>query len=60
MTYTNILTETRGKVGLLQLNRTEAMNAFNQAMLAEVFDALEAFDKNESVLAAWRLPITLS
>jgi enoyl-CoA hydratase len=51
MTYTNILTETRGKVGLLQLNRPQAMNAFNQAMLAEVFDALEAFDKDESVLA---------
>jgi enoyl-CoA hydratase len=51
MTYTNILTETRGKVGLIQLNRPQAMNAFNLAMLAEVFDALEAFDKNESVFA---------
>lgn len=51
MDYTNILTETRGKVGLIQLNRPQAMNAFNLAMLAEVFDALEAFDKNESVFA---------
>lgn len=51
MTYTNILTETRGKVGLIQLNRPQAMNAFNLAMLTEVFDALEAFDKNESVFA---------
>jgi enoyl-CoA hydratase len=49
MTYTNILTETRGKVGLIQLNRPQAMNAFNLGMLAEVFDALEAFDKNEAV-----------
>ncbi len=51
MTYTNILTETRGKVGLIQLNRPQAMNAFNLAMVTEVFDALEAFDKNESVFA---------
>lgn len=51
MTYTNILTETRAKVGLIQLNRPQAMNAFNLAMLTEVFDALEAFDKNESVFA---------
>lgn len=49
MTYNNIITETRGKVGLIQLNRPQAMNAFNLAMLAEVFDALEVFDKNESV-----------
>src|SRR5688572_6933772 len=49
MTYSNILTETRGKVGLIQLNRPQAMNAFNQAMLAELFDALEAFDKDEAV-----------
>lgn len=49
MTYTNILTEIRGNVGLIQLNRPQAMNAFNIAMLAEVFDALEAFDKDEKV-----------
>lgn len=49
MTYNNIITETRGKVGLIQLNRPQAMNAFNIAMLAEVFEALEAFDKTEAV-----------
>jgi enoyl-CoA hydratase len=51
MTYTNILTEVRGKVGLIQLNRPQAMNAFNLAMLKEVFDALEAFDKHEAIAA---------
>lgn len=49
MTYNNIIIETRGKVGLIQLNRPQAMNAFNIAMLAEVFEALEAFDKTEGV-----------
>lgn len=51
MTYTTILTETRGRVGLVQLNRPEAMNAFNQTMLGELFDALEAFDKDDAVNA---------
>lgn len=49
MTYTTVLTETRGRVGLVQLNRPQAMNAFNVVMLTELFDALEAFDKDKSV-----------
>lgn len=49
MTYTTILTETRRRVGIVQLNRPQAMNAFNLAMLGEVFDALEVFDKDENV-----------
>ncbi|MHB8778989.1 MAG: enoyl-CoA hydratase-related protein [Anaerolineales bacterium] len=49
MAYTTVLTETRGRVGLVQLNRPQAMNAFNVVMLTELFDALEAFDKDKSV-----------
>ncbi len=49
MTHTTILTEIRGRVGLVRLNRPQAMNAFNSAMLREVFDALEAFDRDERV-----------
>ena len=49
MIYTSILTEVRGRVGLITLNRPQAMNAFNATLLAELFDALEAFDKNENV-----------
>lgn len=51
MTYTTVLTEIRGRVGIVTLNRPQAMNAFNITMLGEVFDALEAFDKDENVLA---------
>ena len=51
MTYTTILTEARGRVGLVQLNRPEAMNAFNIQMLGELFDALEAFDKDDNINA---------
>jgi enoyl-CoA hydratase len=49
MTYTTILTETRGRVGLVTLNRPEAMNAFNFTMTRELMDALEAFDNDDAV-----------
>ncbi|MBL8102221.1 MAG: enoyl-CoA hydratase/isomerase family protein [Anaerolineales bacterium] len=51
MTYTTVLTEIRGHVGIVTLNRPQAMNAFNILMLNELFDALEAFDKNETISA---------
>ncbi|MDP1713896.1 MAG: enoyl-CoA hydratase-related protein [Anaerolineales bacterium] len=49
MAYTTVITETRGRVGIVQLNRPQAMNAFNTAMLTELFDALEAFDKDNHI-----------
>ena len=49
MTYTSVLTEIRGRVGIVTLNRPQAMNALNTTLIAELFDALEAFDKNENV-----------
>ncbi len=51
MTYTTVIAETRGRVGIVTLNRPQAMNAFNITMLGEVFDALEAFDKDENICA---------
>ena len=35
MTYTTILTEKRGRVGLVTLNRPEAMNALNRTLMRE-------------------------
>ncbi len=49
MTYTTVLTEIRGRVGIVTLNRPQAMNAFNITMLSELFDAMEAFDKDETI-----------
>ena len=49
MTYTTVLTEIRERVGIVTLNRPQAMNAFNTQMLTELFDALDAFDKDEQV-----------
>jgi len=49
MTYTHILTETRGRVGLLTLNRPQALNALNHALLTELMEALSAFDADEQI-----------
>ncbi len=49
MTYELILTETRGNVGLVQLNRPKVRNALNQQLLRELMDALEAFDGDDNI-----------
>lgn len=49
MPYTSILTEVRGRVGLVTLNRPEAMNALNPTILRELMEALEAFDRDETI-----------
>jgi enoyl-CoA hydratase len=49
MPYTSILVETRGKVGLVTINRPQALNALNNLLMTELMDALDAFDKNDAV-----------
>jgi enoyl-CoA hydratase len=45
----NILVERHGGVGLVRLNRPQALNALNQALLVELMDALEALDADPEV-----------
>ncbi|TWG82768.1 short chain enoyl-CoA hydratase [Cupriavidus gilardii J11] len=49
MTYDNILVETRGRVGLVTLNRPKALNALNDALMDELGAALLAFDNDDAV-----------
>jgi len=49
MPYAMILTETRGRVGLITLNRPQVMNALNNQLMREVMDALEDFDKKDDI-----------
>jgi enoyl-CoA hydratase len=49
MAYENILVETRGRVGLIVLNRPKALNALNAALIADLGRALDAFEANDEV-----------
>ena len=44
MAYETILAETRGRVGLITLNRPKALNALNTTVLKEVLAAAKEFD----------------
>jgi enoyl-CoA hydratase len=47
--YSMILPEVRDRVGLVRLNRPQAMNALNGALMTELMQALEAFDADEQI-----------
>lgn len=49
MPYEMILTETRGRVGLITLNRPQALNALNNQLVRELMDALETYDKDDNI-----------
>ena len=43
MSYEHILVETRGKVGIVRLNRPQALNALNAKLKTELAAAIDAF-----------------
>ena len=49
MTYQNIVTEVRGRVGLITLNRPKALNALNDQLMDELGQALGGFDADEAI-----------
>jgi enoyl-CoA hydratase len=49
MTYTSILTEIRGRVALVTLNRPKALNALNDVLMDELGQALLAFDGDDGI-----------
>ena len=49
MPYEFVLSEARGPVGIVTINRPQVRNALNQQTIAELVDALEAFDRNDGV-----------
>jgi enoyl-CoA hydratase len=49
MTNQNILVETKGRVGIIQLNRPNALNALNRALIAELTQAIDAFEKDDAI-----------
>ena len=49
MSYENIIVETRGKVGLITLNRPKALNALNDSLIDELGAALGGFEADENI-----------
>jgi enoyl-CoA hydratase len=49
MTYENIVVETKGRVGFIRLNRPQALNALNKALIAELTQAIEDFDADDKI-----------
>ena len=49
MTYETILVETSGRVGLIRLNRPQALNALNSALNAELTRAVADFDRDNGI-----------
>lgn len=51
MAYENLIVEINDHVGLIRLNRPDAMNALNSALLRELACVLKSMQENESVRA---------
>jgi enoyl-CoA hydratase len=49
MSYETIIVETRGKVGLITLNRPKALNALNAQVLADILVAAKGFDADPGI-----------
>jgi enoyl-CoA hydratase len=49
VSYQNIIVETRGKVGLITLDRPKAMNALNDRLIDEISAALDGFEADPNI-----------
>ena len=49
MNYANIIVDTRGKVGLITINRPKAMNALNDTLIDEIGVALDGFEADANI-----------
>ena len=49
VTYENIQIETRGRVGIIRLNRPKALNALCADLVRELGQALDTFEKDPDI-----------
>jgi enoyl-CoA hydratase len=49
MAYQNIIVETRGKVGVVTLNRPQALNALSPELMRELASALDTFEGDDNI-----------
>jgi enoyl-CoA hydratase len=49
MAHDNIIVETRGRAGLIRLNRPQALNALSTPLIGELIGALRAHDRDDGI-----------
>ena len=49
MTYANVIVETHGAVGLIRLNRPQALNALSAALIEDLNAGLEGFESDPAI-----------
>jgi len=49
MSYETVIVETRGHIGLIRLNRPQALNALNSALIGELSRAVDAFEADGGI-----------
>jgi enoyl-CoA hydratase len=49
MSYQNIIVETKGRVGIIRLNRPPALNALNRVLIAELIQAIDGFEADDGI-----------
>ncbi len=49
MSYQNIIAETKGRVGIIRLNRPQALNALNRALMIELVQAIDACEADNDI-----------
>jgi enoyl-CoA hydratase len=49
MSHANILVESKGRVGIIRLNRPQALNALNRALIDELIQAIDAFEADDKI-----------
>src|SRR4030095_10093383 len=49
MAYENILVRTEGRVGIVTLNRPQALNALNTKLMDELSEAIGAFEADSAI-----------
>ena len=56
MAYEQILSEVRGRVGIIRLNRPEKLNAYTQQMSAELQNQVGAWNRDKPATTALTAP----
>ena len=49
LSYQNLIVSEEGKIGIIQLNRPNVLNALNSELMLELVKAMEDFDKDQAI-----------